>query len=115
VNAGLFDAPVPPANRHEYDTSIGCVYDGLVSLACRKWEWKRTVEKFCDNLLIARTNGKRQQELESIGRDVRHIRAEIAPDHWTVLDEAGRVNLCMTHEADEMLAALKLVPTGMAE
>jgi len=106
VSGGLFDAPVPPENSHEAATSIGCVYDGLVSLALRKWEWKRKVETFCDNLLLARTAGKRQQELESIGRDVRHIRTELLPTGWTVLDAEGRVNLCLKSEEAEMLVRL---------
>jgi len=102
----LFFRDTPPANQHEARTSVGCVYDALVSVACRRWQWKREIERMADGLLLGRTAGARQQELESLGRNVRHVRARLMPLGWTVLDVDGHLCLCQQHEEPEMLTML---------
>lgn len=108
----LFDAPVPPANRHDDDTAVGCVFDALRELANRRWAWKRSVEVFADNLLRTRCPDRRQ-ELESIGRNVRHVRHGLErhpATGWTVLDDSGRLCLCREQERAAMMVLLNDEP-----
>lgn len=106
----LFTAPVPPDLSCAVNSHRGTTYDALKSIALRKWSWKREVERMSDGLLRARTNGERQPEQESAGRNIRHVRTLLNGTGWTVLDEAGHVCLCQESEVAAMLLELGSYP-----
>ena len=103
----LFTGPAAPELAMRPTSSRACVYDGLKTLALQRWAWKRDVETFGDNLLRGRTSGERQQELESPGRNIRHVRTALDGTGWTVLDEAGHVCLCLKTDEAAMLNELR--------
>ena len=110
----LFSAPVPPDNPCDRKSHRGCCYDALASLACYRWAWKRQVEQLSDGLLRGRTNGDRNPEQESAGRNIPHVRKLLADagTGWTVLDEAGRVCLCWKMDVAVQEAKLKELQDG---
>lgn len=97
VAAPLFAGPQPPALPYKVATGKWAAYFAMRNRCFLRWAWKEDVEKTADNLMRAH-DVNRNPERESAGRNMRHVRADLEPKGWTVLDDKGRVCLCPTHE-----------------